>query len=93
MCHYNKPFEKEDKPGPDKPEWQRHEGTYHAYAWIKENKHSFEIYIENGYICIDSKRCREFLPGLFFTPDGDVLDLRGDQPKYMSATLIKEPVF
>ena len=93
MCHYIKPFEKEDKPGPNKPEWQKVAGTYHAYAWIKENKHSFEISIENGYICIESKRCREFLPGLFFTPDGDVLDLRGDQPRYMYATLIKEPVF
>ena len=93
MCHYNKPFEKEDKPGPNKPEWQKFAGTYHAYAWVKENKHSFEISIENGYICIESKRCREFLPGLFFTLDGDVLDLRGDQPKYMYATLIKEPVF
>lgn len=93
MCHYNKPFEKEDKPGPNKPEWQKIAGSYHAYAWIKENKHNFEISIENGYICIDLKRCREFLPGLFFTPDGDVLDLRGDQPKYMYVTLIKEPVF
>ena len=93
MCHYNKPFDKEDKSGPNKPDWQKAAGTYHAYAWIKENKHSFKISVENGYICIDSKRCREFLPGLFFTPDGEVLDLRGDQPKYMNFTLIKEPVF
>ncbi len=93
MCHYIKPIEKDDKPGPNKPEWQKIAGIYHAYAWIKENKHSFEISIENGYICIESKRCREFLPGLFFTHDGEILDLRGDQPRYMNSTLIKEPVF
>lgn len=93
LCHYIKPIEKDDKPGPNKPEWQKIAGTYHAYAWIKENKHSFEISIENGYICIDAKRCQEFFPGLFFTPDGEILDLRGDCPKYMNATLIKEPVF
>lgn len=93
MCHYHKPYDEDDRPGPNKPEWQKYADKYHAYAWIKENKHSFEISVENGYICIDSKRCQEFLPGLFFTPDGEVLDLRGDQPKFMNFALIKEPVF
>lgn len=93
MCHYIKPFEKEDKPGPDKTEWQKVAGTYHTYHFLKENKDSFEISIDNGYICIDSKRCREFHPGLFFTPDGEILDLRGDQPRYINYVLIKESVF
>lgn len=93
VCNYHKPIDEEDKQGPDKPEWQNYVGKYHAYHWIKENKHSFEISVENGYICFDSKRCEEYLPGIFFTPDGEVLDLRGDQPKYMNSTLIKESVF
>ncbi|GAG29540.1 unnamed protein product, partial [marine sediment metagenome] len=93
ICNYHKPIDEEDNPGPNKSEFQKYIGKYHAYHWIKENKHSFEISIENGYICFDSKRCKEYLPGLFFTPDGEVLDLRGDQPKFMNSTLIKEPVF
>jgi len=93
IFNYHKPIDEEDRPGPNKSEWKKYIGNYHAFAWIKENDHSFEISIENGYICIDSKRCEEYLPGLFFTTDGEVLDLRGDQPKFMNFTLIKEPVF
>jgi len=93
MCFSHKPIEKDDKPGPNKPEWQKIAGTYHTYHFLKENRDSFEISIENGYMCIDSKRCREFRPGLFFTPDGEILDVRGDQPRYRNFTLIKEPVF
>lgn len=93
VCNYHKPIDEEDRQGSDKPEWQNYVGKYHAYHFIKENKHSFEISVENGYICFDSKRCEEYLPGIFFTPDGEVLDLRGDQPKFMNFALIKEPVF
>jgi CubicO group peptidase (beta-lactamase class C family) len=93
MYNYHYPIDEEDNLGPNKSEWQKYVGKYHAFAWIKENQHNFEISTENGYICIDSKRCEEYLPGLFFTADGEALDLRGDQPKFMNFTLIKKSVF
>jgi CubicO group peptidase (beta-lactamase class C family) len=86
---YHKPLDVGDEPGPNKPRWKEYVGKYHAYTWVREDKRLFEVSVVDGYMCIDSLRCHEHLPGLFFTPDGQTLDLRGDRPVYMNIRLMK----
>jgi len=38
----------------------------------------------------DPQRLREYLPGLFFTPDGEALDLRAEQPTYRNLKLARK---
>ncbi len=52
---------------------------------------SLEISIRNGYLYADTYRCREYLPGLFFTYHGEALDFRGAQPTYRNMKFMRRP--
>lgn len=42
---------------------------------------------KNGYLHLGSMRLTEHLPGLFFTADGEAVDLRGPSPTYANIVL------
>ncbi len=74
---------------PYRPEWKKYTGTYkyitnfnlHTYARVAlalgYPELRLKVYEKNGFLEIDGERLDEHLPGLFFTDDGDYLDLRG----------------
>jgi CubicO group peptidase (beta-lactamase class C family) len=78
-----------DRPGPDKPEWQKHLGRYRGLVWGRMAGPRFVVGVTDGYLTINSLRCDEYLPGLFFTRDGEALDLRGTIPSFRNIALIR----
>jgi CubicO group peptidase (beta-lactamase class C family) len=87
---YLQPNDEADAPGPDKPEWRRYLGDYVFGQWGRHIG-SLEISIRNGYLYADTYRCREYLPGLFFTYHGEALDFRGAQPTYRNMKFMRRP--
>jgi hypothetical protein len=49
----------------------------------------FVVDITDGYLTVNAGRCEEYLPGLFFTRDGEALDLRGTNPSFRNIALIR----
>ena len=47
------------------------------------------IAVADGYLTYNGMRCREHLPGLFFTFDGEALDLRGTIATFRNIPLIR----
>ena len=45
--------------------------------------------VADGYPTFNGTRCREYLPGLFFTYDGEVLDFRGAVATFRNIALIR----
>jgi len=80
-----------DRPGPNRPEWAAWAGTYRAPLWGRLDTVSFTLGLDNGWLTVDGARCEEHRPGLFFTPDGEALDLRGTVPMYRNISLIRNP--
>ncbi len=78
-----------DRPGPDKPEWQKYLGRYRGLTWGRMAGPRFVVDIKDGYLTVNGGRCDEFLPGLFFTRDGEALDLRGTIPTFRNIALIR----
>jgi CubicO group peptidase (beta-lactamase class C family) len=78
-----------DKPGPDKPEWKPFLGTYETLAWGRTFGSTVNIAVANGYLTVDGTRCREYLPGLFFTGGGEALDFRGTVATFRNIQLIR----
>ncbi len=70
-----------DTPGPNKEEWRRYVGTYQWRQWGR-NIGKKRVEIREGHLSWEGTRLQEHLPGLFFTPDGEALDLRGETPTF-----------
>jgi hypothetical protein len=77
-----------DRPGPDKPEWDRYVGKY-GYKIQGAAAGFFEIHRQSGDLFLDYRKLGEFQPGLFFTSHGEALDLRGATPTYANIPLEK----
>jgi CubicO group peptidase (beta-lactamase class C family) len=72
-----------------KPEWKKYTGTYkyitnfnlRTYARVAlalgYPELQLKVYEKNGFLEINGERLDEYLPGFFFTCNGDYLDLRG----------------
>jgi hypothetical protein len=95
-------------PTPYKSEWSRYRGTYrfiakgykldsvvrallalgYCHPAIK-----LTVVKRNGYLCIGDEELEEHQPGLFFTPSGEALDLRGPVPTWRNIKMDKSPFF
>jgi hypothetical protein len=75
-------------PGPDKPEWKKFVGKYACKMYGKTIALN-EISVKNGYLYFDKFRLFEHLPGLFYAPNGEVLDVRSDIPTFRNIQLFK----
>jgi CubicO group peptidase (beta-lactamase class C family) len=84
-----KPEPAADKRGPDKPEWKPFLGTFETLAWGRTFGSTVNIAIADGYLTVDGTRCREYLPGLFFTFGGEALDFRGTVATFRNIPLIR----
>jgi len=91
-CEYydfHKPEPAADKPGPNKPEWKPFLGTYKTLTWGRTFGFMVNIAVADGYLTFNGTRCREHLPGLFFTYDGEALDFRGTGATFRNILLIR----
>lgn len=91
-CEYgdfHKPEPATDKPGPNKPEWKPYLGTYKTLTWGRTFGFLVNIAVADGYLTFNGTRCREYLPGLFFTYDGEALDFRGTVATFRNILLIR----
>lgn len=86
---FHKPEKSADKPGPDKPEWKRYLGVYRTLMWGRSFGFVATIGIGGGYLTFNGMRCREHLPGIFFTFDGEALDFRGTVATFRNIPLIR----
>jgi len=86
---FHKPEKSADQAGPDKPEWKPYLGTYRMLTWGRAPGYAGMIGVENGYLIYNGMRCLEYLPGLFFTFDGEALDFRGTIATYRNIPLIR----
>ena len=86
---FQKPQKSADQAGPNKPEWKPYLGTYRILNWGRAPGSMAMTGIANGYLTYNGLRCREHLPGLFFTYDGEALDLRGTVPTFRNISLIR----
>jgi CubicO group peptidase (beta-lactamase class C family) len=77
-----------DRPGPNKPEWDRYLGKY-GYKIRGKAAGFVEIHRQNGALFLDHMKLAEFQAGLFFTSHGEALDLRGATPTWRSIPLEK----
>lgn len=84
-----KPEPAAEVPGPNKPEWKPYLGAYRALQWGRAFGLMVNIGVDNGYLTFNGVRCREHLPGLFFTPDGEALDFRGTVATFRNILLIR----
>jgi CubicO group peptidase (beta-lactamase class C family) len=75
-----------DAPGPNRPQWSTYVGDYQLLRF-GEPEETVEITVKNGYLYYGDRKCAEHEPGLFFTYDGQVLDLRSDQPSMANMPL------
>lgn len=83
-----------DKPGPDKQEWNNYTGTYVATMY-GQFPLRFSIDLMNGYLyCIDPAgnqlKLYEYKPRLFFSATGESLDFRGETPMFANLRVQKE---
>ncbi len=86
---FHKPEKSADKAGPDKPEWKPYLGSYRALSWGRALGFGATIVVFDGYLTYNGLRCREHLPGLFFTYDGEALDFRGTVATFRNIPLIR----
>lgn len=86
---FYKPEPAADKPGPNRPEWKPFLGTYKTLTWGRTFGFMVNIAVGDGYLTFNGTRCREYLPGLFFTYDGEALDFRGTVATFRNIALIR----
>jgi len=89
-------------PTPFRPEWKRYARTYRIRpggyefhplvrlaialgACVDEQKVVVEE--KDGFLCVGDEQLEECEPGLFFTPSGEALDLRGPVPTWRNMKL------
>jgi CubicO group peptidase (beta-lactamase class C family) len=75
-----------DPRGLNKPSWRDYVGEYEMLRYGKPDD-TFTVAIRNGYLYINDRQCTEYVQGMFFTYDGEVLDFRSDQPMYANRPL------
>ena len=91
-------------PTPYKPEWKRYEGTYKfllegfkldtlaavatGFGYVAPGA-KVTVAQKDGYLCLGDERLEEYQPGLFFTPSGEALDLRGPVPTWRNIKMKK----
>ncbi len=95
-------------PTPYKPEFRRYKGTYRFIAKGYEIGLAVRLALalgycdpgikltvakKDGYLCIGNERLEEYQPGLFFTPAGEALDLRGSVPTWRNIKMEKSLFF
>jgi CubicO group peptidase (beta-lactamase class C family) len=78
-----------DPPGPDKPHWSRYVGDYEPLGH-SDPEDSVRVSVRNGYLYVSEDRCTEHKPGLFFTYDGEAIDLRSDPPTMANRRMRKK---
>jgi CubicO group peptidase (beta-lactamase class C family) len=66
----------QDEPGPNNPGWKSYLGRYRIDSY-KDKSLTATITSKNGYLYYNSYRLTEFKPGLYYAPDGYVLNLTG----------------
>jgi CubicO group peptidase (beta-lactamase class C family) len=86
---FDKPEPPADRPGPNKPEWKPYLGTYRTLMWGRAFGFIANVGVADGYLTFNEGRCREYLPGLFFTSDGEALDFRGTIATFRNILLIR----
>lgn len=86
---FHKPDRSADRTGPNKPEWKPYLGVYRTLYWGRTLGTVAMIGVVDGYLTYNGMRCREHLPGLFFTFDGEALDFRGTVSTFRNIPLIR----
>ena len=86
---FQRPEAGADRPGPDKPEWKPYLGSYKTLSWGRTFGFLVTVGVTDGYLTVNGGRCREHLPGLFFTFDGEALDFRGTVATFRNIALIR----
>jgi CubicO group peptidase (beta-lactamase class C family) len=86
---FHKPEPGADEPGPGKPEWKVCLGGYRTLNWGRTPGFAVTVAVADGYLTVNGARCREHLPGLFFTYDGEALDVRGTLATFRNILLIR----
>jgi len=76
-----------DKLGPNRAEWSKYLGRY-EWKWHGAED-SGRVNMQNGHLYFDDTRLREDEPGLFFSSEGEVLDLRRVVPTWRSHRIEK----
>lgn len=92
-CRYydfHKPERGRDTRGPDKPAWDRLAGRYQMLSWGRIPGGTLRVRKVNGYLTVNGSRCFEYLPGLFFTFNGEALDFRGTIPTFRNIMLYRK---
>lgn len=83
---------KDESSGPEKSEWKNHTGTY-IRKRFGVSERFYAVTIRNGWLHFEGSgqdfRLTEYLPGLFFTPDGEAVDFRGPVPSFRNIKLYK----
>ncbi|HMK39459.1 MAG TPA: serine hydrolase domain-containing protein [Bacteroidota bacterium] len=78
--------------GPEKKEWIGYVGSYVRKRFGVGEKF-YNVSLRNGWLHFEGGgqdfRLTEYLPGLFFTPDGEAVDFRGATPTYRNIKLAK----
>ena len=95
-------------PTPYKLKWKRYVGTYRfIYRGYKLHpvaklamalgycpaELKMTVVEKDGYLCIGDKKLEEYEPGLFFTPSGEALDMRGKTPTWRNIKMEKSVFF
>ncbi len=95
-------------PTPYKPQWSRYTGTYRFISkGFKLNSivrlvlalgycdsgMKLAVVKKDGFLCAGDEKLEEYQPGLFFTPSGEALDLRGSVPTWRNIKMGKSPLF
>jgi CubicO group peptidase (beta-lactamase class C family) len=79
----------DDPPGPDLAAWEPYVGKY-AYRAFEHPAGSFEVHRRGGYLFLDHMKLTEYVPGLFFTANGEALDFREPVPTWRNIPLERD---
>jgi CubicO group peptidase (beta-lactamase class C family) len=78
--------------GPEKKEWMNYTGSY-VRKRFGVGERFYNVSINNGWLHYEGGgqdfRLSEYLPGLFFTPDGEAVDFRGTVATFRNIKLYK----
>lgn len=69
-----------EKPGPDKPEWDKYLGEYESVL-LGRRLFKETVHRRNGYLYWGEQKLTEYKKGLFFRYDGWVVDFNQDPPR------------